>query len=137
MGRDMPAFRVDAMTGAEFTAWRARLGLTSQAAADLLGLHIVTAQRYGWGRAPIPRSVELACGLLELLRAPNNDALRVLKRLRSDHAAQHVSEPDKRDPQKRARGADYKHRVEHGEPIAPLAAAVPHLVEHDPPPDNG
>lgn len=48
-----------------FTEWRTRLDLTQQGAAEALGLHLRTAQRYDKGTA-IPRAITLACAYLEL-----------------------------------------------------------------------
>jgi DNA-binding transcriptional regulator YiaG len=56
------------MTPADFRAWRARLDLTQQQAADLLGIHRNTVALYEEGRrrdrdaqVKIPKVVERAC----------------------------------------------------------------------------
>jgi hypothetical protein len=65
-GEEIPAPRapqhtqVRNMTGADFKAWRARLGLTQQAAADALGIALRTAQSYD-ASAELPLIVERAC----------------------------------------------------------------------------
>lgn len=65
------------MTGAEFTAWRQRLGLYRTDAAQLLDVSVSRLLDYergstrGSGRpAPIPRVVELACKYLEDVLTP-------------------------------------------------------------------
>lgn len=53
------------MTAKEFTAWRAALGLSQQAAADSLGIHLTTVQRYERS-IPIPVAISLACQALKI-----------------------------------------------------------------------
>lgn len=52
----------------DFATWRSRLNMTQQAAAEALGLHLRTVQRYDKGDDPAPRAVLLACAYLELRR---------------------------------------------------------------------
>ncbi len=49
------------MTGADFAAWRARLGMNKTSAAKALDLSRNSIIAYETGRAPIPRHVALAC----------------------------------------------------------------------------
>lgn len=53
------------MTAKEFTAWRAALALSQQDAADTLGVHLSTVQRYEKNTA-IPVTVEMSCKWLRL-----------------------------------------------------------------------
>jgi transcriptional regulator with XRE-family HTH domain len=46
--------------------WRSSLGLTQQQAAEVLGLHLRTLQRYERPGADLPRSLVLACDGLAL-----------------------------------------------------------------------
>jgi len=52
-------------TPATFKAWRVRLRLTQQQAADELNRSRMSISRYEKGEEPIPREIELACAALE------------------------------------------------------------------------
>lgn len=54
------------MTPATLKAWRQRLGMSQQKAAGALGISKRQYQNYEWGRAAIPRAIELACAALAL-----------------------------------------------------------------------
>jgi transcriptional regulator with XRE-family HTH domain len=47
-----------------FKAWRKRMRLRQQGAAEALGVSRSSVQLYEMGRQPIPRPVELACAAL-------------------------------------------------------------------------
>lgn len=53
-------------TAATFKAWRLRMGLTQQQAADELNRSRMQISNYEAGRDPIPREIELACAALEI-----------------------------------------------------------------------
>jgi len=52
----------------DLKAWRERLGLTQQAAADLLGVHRVTVARWESGACAMPKLIGMACLNYELLK---------------------------------------------------------------------
>lgn len=52
----------------DLKAWRERLGLTQQEAADLLGVHRVTVARWETGACAMPRLIGMACLNFELLK---------------------------------------------------------------------
>lgn len=54
------------MTPASLKAWRKRLGLSQQEAADTLGLSIRAVQNYESGLREIPKPVALACAAIAL-----------------------------------------------------------------------
>jgi len=45
----------------DLKAWRERLGLTQQGAADLLGVHRVTVARWESGACAMPKLIGMAC----------------------------------------------------------------------------
>jgi len=49
------------MTAADIRAWRARLGMSQQAAADALGVHQNSIRAWEQGKQPIDRRTALAC----------------------------------------------------------------------------
>lgn len=49
------------MTGRDFKAWRKRLGLTQQEAADALGVCRKTIQNYENSKKPLKAHIPLAC----------------------------------------------------------------------------
>jgi transcriptional regulator with XRE-family HTH domain len=52
-----------------FSEWRAAMNLTAQQAAEALGLHMRTVQRYDTADDErIPKHVKLACAYLRLMR---------------------------------------------------------------------
>lgn len=61
------------MTGADFLAWRKRLGFTRAAAAKALGISPSRIQDFEAGQtrgkppvpAPIPKAIEMACAYIE------------------------------------------------------------------------
>ena len=54
------------MTIYEFTEWRYRLGLSREAAAELLGVHRVALANWELGKPPIEKQTQLACLACEL-----------------------------------------------------------------------
>ena len=53
------------MTPAALIAWRERLGLTQQAAADSLGCSKRSIHSYETGKAPVPKIIALAAASVE------------------------------------------------------------------------
>jgi len=49
------------MTNIELERWRARVGISQEKAAELLGVHRVTFAKWESGKYPISLAVELAC----------------------------------------------------------------------------
>jgi transcriptional regulator with XRE-family HTH domain len=45
----------------DLKAWRIRLGLTQESAADLLGVHRVTVARWESGACAMPKLIGMAC----------------------------------------------------------------------------
>jgi len=68
------------MTRKDLKAWRARLGITQEAAAELIGVSLDTIRRMEQGRSSIGHPLELACRYIETAneRAETADALRAL-----------------------------------------------------------
>lgn len=54
------------MTGADFKAWRVRLGFSRTKAADSLGIGRNQPRRYEDGMADIPKYIALACAAIAL-----------------------------------------------------------------------
>lgn len=54
------------MTPEQFKAWRKRLDLTQQGAADAIGISRRMVQAYEADKQPIPKPVALACTALAL-----------------------------------------------------------------------
>jgi len=54
------------MTNKEFISWRSRLGLSQEAAADLLGVHRITIVKWEISIFKISRQTQLACLACEL-----------------------------------------------------------------------
>jgi transcriptional regulator with XRE-family HTH domain len=52
----------------DLKAWRLRLGLTQEAAAELLGVHRVTVARWESGACTMPKLIGMACLNYELLK---------------------------------------------------------------------
>jgi len=51
----------------DLKAWRDRLGLTQEKAAELLGVHRVTVARWESGACAMPKLIGMACLNYELL----------------------------------------------------------------------
>jgi len=51
----------------DLKAWRERLGLTQEKAAELLGVHRVTVARWESGACAMPKLIGMACLNYELL----------------------------------------------------------------------
>jgi transcriptional regulator with XRE-family HTH domain len=51
----------------DLKAWRERLGLTQEKAAELLGVHRVTVARWETGACAMPKLIGMACLNYELL----------------------------------------------------------------------
>jgi transcriptional regulator with XRE-family HTH domain len=45
----------------DLKAWRLRLGLTQESAAELLGVHRVTIARWETGACAMPKLIRMAC----------------------------------------------------------------------------
>ena len=54
------------MTIYEFTEWRYRLGLTTEASAELLGVYKDVVASWELGKSPIEKQTQLACLACEL-----------------------------------------------------------------------
>jgi len=52
----------------DLKAWRERLGLTQETAAELLGVHRVTIARWESGACAMPKLIGMACLNYELLK---------------------------------------------------------------------
>jgi len=52
----------------DLKGWRERLGLTQEAAAELLGVHRVTVARWESGACAMPKLIGMACLNYELLK---------------------------------------------------------------------
>lgn len=55
----------------DLKGWRERLGLTQEAAAELLGVHRVTVARWESGAYKMPHLIGMACLNYELLKNQN------------------------------------------------------------------
>lgn len=52
----------------DLKGWRERLGLTQEAAGELLGVHRVTIARWESGACKMPHLISMACLNYELLK---------------------------------------------------------------------
>ena len=54
------------MTPGEFKAWRTRLGLKQNKAAEMLGLHRRSIHDYEGAKREIPKAISLACAAIAM-----------------------------------------------------------------------
>lgn len=77
--------------------WRQILGVSQEKAADLLGVHRVTYNRWENDAFPAPKSVELACESY-LSRYPGNSSNKAILKAREEYEQAHLlyfNEPPK------------------------------------------